>query len=269
MGNGAATGNFYASADKTVSSQKARIDMHRELGSFSFDVAKRLLKVLDEKGDVKKTNLATSSGLNYNVCVRYVEMLNILQWVEVGSVVNITPIGRRVYSRLLDSSDRNNAAPSSKLYNDFEVATRRESEQQRKGISLANSKVKGGKNDPHVMIVDDEPDVASTYEGFLSSINYSVATFNDPYQALREFVSDPTKYDLVILDIRMENMNGLQLYQSLRAINSKLRVVFVSALDAAKELVTVIPEVGDDAVIRKPVSKDNFIKAIKKALAKK
>ena len=46
-------------------------------------------------------------------------------------------------------------------------------------------------------------------------------------------------------------------------------MIFVSALDAAKELVTIIPEVGNDAVIRKPVSKDDFIKAIKKALAKK
>jgi CheY-like chemotaxis protein/predicted transcriptional regulator len=232
--------------------------MHRELGSFSFDVARRLLKVLDENSDVKKTNLATSAGLNYNVCIRYIEMLNILQWVEVNSAVNITPLGRRVYSRLLEQDDRIDNAHSGISRDHL----------QRKNV-LANSEVKGEKNAPHVMIVDDEPDVALTYAGFLSSIHYSVATFNDPYQALRQFVSDPAKYDLVILDIRMENMNGLQLYQSLRAINGKLKVIFVSALDAAKELVTIIPEVGNDAVIRKPVSKDDFIKAIKKALAKK
>ena len=239
--------------------------MHRELGSFSFDVARRLLKILDENSDVKKTNLATSAGLNYNVCIRYIEMLSILQWVEVNSAVNITPLGRRVYSRLLEQDDRIDNAHSG-ISRD-QIATKKP-DLQRKNV-LANSEVKGEKNAPHVMIVDDEPDVALTYAGFLSSVHYSVATFNDPYQALRQFVSDPAKYDLVILDIRMENMNGLQLYQSLRAINGKLKVIFVSALDAAKELVTIIPEVDNDAVIRKPVSKDDFIRAIKKALAKK
>lgn len=263
-----AANNCYTISNKGISFQKARVDMHKELGSFSFDVAKRLLKVLDEKSDVKKTNLATSAGLNYNVCIRYIEMLSILQWVEVKSTVNITPLGRRIYSRLLEQNNRTNNTPSSKIYHDPKIVTKK-SEPQRKNVLLANSEVKGEKDAPHVMIVDDEPDVALTYAGFLSSINYSVATFNDPYQALRQFVSDPTKYDLVILDIRMENMNGLQLYQSLRAINSKLKVIFVSALDAAKELVTIIPEIGNDAVIRKPVSKDDFIKAIKKALAKK
>ena len=241
------------------------VDMHRELGSFSFDVARRLLKVLDENSDVKKTNLATSAGLNYNVCIRYIDMLGVLQWVEVNPDVNITPLGRRVYSRLLEQDDRTDNTLQGVRSN---PVVAKKPDLQRKNV-LANSEVKGEKDAPRVMIVDDEPDISLTYAGFLSSISYSVAIFNDPYQALRQFVLDPAKYDLVILDIRMENMNGLQLYQSLRAINGKLKVIFVSALDAAKELVTIIPDVGNDAVIRKPVSKDDFIKAIKKALAKK
>jgi DNA-binding NarL/FixJ family response regulator len=44
----------------------------------------------------------------------------------------------------------------------------------------------------------------------------------------------------VILDIRMPGMNGIQLYQKLKLIDEDLRVIFVTALDAAKELISIL-----------------------------
>lgn len=79
--------------------------MRREkaLGSFSFDVAKRMLDVLIENGiSMKKTNLASKAGLNYNVCLRYIRILNNLGWVEANSEVSITEIGRGIFTKLLD-----------------------------------------------------------------------------------------------------------------------------------------------------------------------
>jgi predicted transcriptional regulator len=60
------------------------------LGSFSFDVTERILDVLNEHGTrMKRTNLASKAGLNYNVCLRYIEILNTLGWVEVNSEVSM------------------------------------------------------------------------------------------------------------------------------------------------------------------------------------
>lgn len=67
-------------------------------GSFSVDVIKRILSVLSNEGDTKKTVLAGKTGLNYAALVRYISFLGILRWVSFssnsGSGVSITPLGR-------------------------------------------------------------------------------------------------------------------------------------------------------------------------------
>jgi DNA-binding response OmpR family regulator len=93
-----------------------------------------------------------------------------------------------------------------------------------------------------------------------------VRTYTDSYQALKAFASSPNLYDLVILDIRMENLNGLQLYQSLKAMNPLSKIIFVSALDAAKELTSIFSDIGPEDVIKKPVEKETFIKVVRMSL---
>jgi two-component SAPR family response regulator len=83
---------------------------------------------------------------------------------------------------------------------------------------------------------------------------------------LREYVADPFLYDLLILDIRMQNINGLQLYQCIKAINPACRAIFVSALDAASEVVSILPGTRPQDIIKKPVKKQQFVTAVKTAL---
>jgi DNA-binding response OmpR family regulator len=92
------------------------------------------------------------------------------------------------------------------------------------------------------MLVDDQPDVLFTFRSFLEGQGFKVYCFTDPTIALRQFAKgDPSKYDLVVMDIRMPQLNGLQLYQRLKAINSSVNILFVTALDAAEELISVLP----------------------------
>jgi CheY-like chemotaxis protein len=59
-----------------------------------------------------------------------------------------------------------------------------------------------------------------------------VDTFTDSQEALKHFAqSDPYHYKLILLDIRMPNLNGIQLYYRLKAINPNVRIIFVTALD--------------------------------------
>jgi CheY-like chemotaxis protein/predicted transcriptional regulator len=229
--------------------------MAENLGSFSFDVTKRILCTLFNDGSLKKTTLATKTRLNYNVCLRYIQMLKVLGWINVSSEISITETGRNVMKRLLNQ-------PSSDIQNNssYEMSSNSSTLESDKKLDQAIT------HNQNIMIVDDESDVLLTYESFLSYAGFNVSTFVDSYEALRDFASNPRLYDLVILDIRMENLNGLQLYQSMKAMNPSSKILFASALDAAKELTSILPDIESQDIIKKPVDRENFIKVIKMAL---
>jgi two-component system, OmpR family, response regulator ChvI len=120
----------------------------------------------------------------------------------------------------------------------------------------------------NIMIVDDEPDTLFTYEWFLSEEGYNVEAFTDPQEALKRFVQleASSYYQLVILDIRMPRLNGLQLFNTIKAISPDTKIMFCSALDIAKELVSILHDVNYDFIIRKPVEREYFINKINSAL---
>lgn len=227
--------------------------MAESLGSFSFDVTKRILCTLFNDGSIKKTSLATKTRLNYNVCLRYIQMLKVLGWLEVSSEVSITETGRNVMNRLLNQ-------PSSDIQNKSSYYMESNS------LESSNKLHESLTHNPSIMVVDDEPDVLLTYESFLSNAGFNVSTFKEPYKALAEFTSNPRLYDLIILDIRMENLNGLQLYQCMKAINPTSKLLFASALDAAKELTSILPDIQSQDIIKKPIDRENFIKTVRIAL---
>ncbi len=239
--------------------------MAESIGSFSFDVTKRILCTLYNDGKIKKTALATRTRLNYNVCLRYINMLSVLGWVDVSSEVSITETGRNVMNRLLDQTSAGSESTAPYVLNQSSENDIKNISNEQK--SESTNKLAKGSYNHNIMIVDDEPDVLITYESFLSYTGLNVSTFEDPYSALKAFVSEPMLFDLVILDIRMENLNGLQLYQSMKAMKPSSKIIFASALDAAKELTSVLPDVNPQDIIKKPVDREYFLKAVKKALA--
>jgi CheY-like chemotaxis protein/class 3 adenylate cyclase len=115
-----------------------------------------------------------------------------------------------------------------------------------------------------IMLVDDEPDVLAVFKSYLTSEGYNVEAFSDSYNALQSFAtSEPRHYDLLILDIRMPIINGLQLYQRLKAVDQYIPVIFVSALEATDELVSILDGVTTGNIIRKPIDKEHFIQMVK------
>jgi two-component system, OmpR family, response regulator ChvI len=117
---------------------------------------------------------------------------------------------------------------------------------------------------PTVMLVDDEPDILAIFKTYLTSEDYEVEAFSDSYMALQSFArSEPRHYDLLVLDIRMPTINGLQLYQRLKAVDPYVRVIFLSALEATDELVSILDGVKTVDVIRKPIDRKHFIQKVK------
>jgi two-component system, OmpR family, response regulator ChvI len=83
-------------------------------------------------------------------------------------------------------------------------------------------------------------------------------------KALQQFAQvNSSYYDLVVLDIRMPGLNGLQLYYRLKAMNPTIKVLFVSSVDAAQEMISILPGVKLDDVVKKPVSQEQFLYKVK------
>lgn len=119
---------------------------------------------------------------------------------------------------------------------------------------------------PNIVLIDDDPDVSVTFRTYLSKEGINVQTFSKPNEALKYLTSHPSDVRVVITDIRMPGVNGLELYQALRAVNKNLKVIFVTALDAANELLSIFPDVKENDIILKPIEADGFVKRVKGAI---
>jgi two-component system, OmpR family, response regulator ChvI len=118
---------------------------------------------------------------------------------------------------------------------------------------------------PKILLIDDEEDDLIVLERFLKLEGFEVSSFLSPRQAILHFANtDPYSYDLIISDIRMPEINGFQLYYRLRSIKQDAKILFATCLNIAEELLTLIPEVGPQQVIQKPIDKEKFIEIVKK-----
>jgi CheY-like chemotaxis protein len=104
---------------------------------------------------------------------------------------------------------------------------------------------------PRILIVDDEQDVARLFSISLERSGFVVDVFNDPLSVLSNYKADT--YDLLLLDIRMPHMNGFELYQKIKDMDSKVKVCFITAYEESlNEFKTLFPTLEEvDCFIRK------------------
>jgi CheY-like chemotaxis protein/class 3 adenylate cyclase len=126
---------------------------------------------------------------------------------------------------------------------------------------------RSSRSDYNIMLIDDEQDILYSFTEGLSIAGYRSEAFSDSQEALKRFSQmDSTYFDLVILDLRMPEINGIELYSKFKSINRAVKILFVSALDVMPELVSIFPEIVKDDILRKPVEMDDFINKIKRKL---
>jgi two-component system, OmpR family, response regulator ChvI len=111
-----------------------------------------------------------------------------------------------------------------------------------------------------ILIVDDEPDITLTLGKGLEQGGYDVHVFNDPLVALSNF--KPDTYDLLLLDIKMPNMTGFELYRKLKEIDSKVKVCFITAFETYYEKFRqeFFPLEEIKGFIRKPIQIEDLIR---------
>jgi DNA-binding response OmpR family regulator len=115
-----------------------------------------------------------------------------------------------------------------------------------------------------ILLVDDEPDITNSFSLSLEDTGlFEVETYNDSVEALSNFQAH--SHDLVILDIKMPKMNGYELYNKMRKVDGKVKVCFMSALDAnSPELMELSQEI--ECFIPKPVQIKELLQRIETEL---
>jgi two-component system, OmpR family, response regulator ChvI len=116
-----------------------------------------------------------------------------------------------------------------------------------------------------ILIVDDDTDITLAFKKGLENDGFKVDVFNDPLEALSNF--EASKYDLLLLDIRMPKMNGFELYREMDKIDNNVKVCFITAFEVYYEaLREVFPSMEVECFIRKPIEIGNLVKRIKNEL---
>jgi DNA-binding response OmpR family regulator len=122
-----------------------------------------------------------------------------------------------------------------------------------------------------ILLVDDEPDVAFTLKASLETSGFfQVEAFYDSVLALSRFKAGA--FDLALLDIRMPEMDGFQLYRKLREIDNKLKVCFLTAAELGHYRKTdsdVMNELEKHCFVAKPVDNKDLINRLKVILSQK
>ena len=116
---------------------------------------------------------------------------------------------------------------------------------------------------PKLLIVDDEIDVREFARSFFKKRQIEVFTAGGGVTALE--IIEKEKPDLVLLDVRMEEMNGIDVLKKLHEKKQNIKVIMVSGVED-EETVKVAKELGVLGFIHKPLILEELEKIVLKEL---
>ena len=94
-----------------------------------------------------------------------------------------------------------------------------------------SSRVESSSSSRSVIVVDDEIELASLFKTFLINSGYDTVSFSDPLVALEYFKDSSDKHSLIITDMRMPGMCGIELAKKIRNFNDNIKIFLMTAFD--------------------------------------
>jgi DNA-binding NtrC family response regulator len=127
-----------------------------------------------------------------------------------------------------------------------------------------NNETKSHKSKAMILVVDDEPQVADTLRDLLEYEGFKVETAENGRQAL-DRLTIGHQFDLVITDMKMPEMDGLELLKRVQKLRKNLPVIVLTAYATLKNGLQAIKE-GVYDYVSKPFSVDLLISVVHQAL---
>ncbi len=114
-----------------------------------------------------------------------------------------------------------------------------------------------------ILIVDDEEELTILYKEFVRTMGYDAVSFTSPLLALKHYKQRVDKYSLVITDLRMPGMCGLEFANKIRELNPSVKIFLITAFDIADiESKWAVGTAKIDKVIQKPIKLSMLKKTI-------
>ena len=116
-----------------------------------------------------------------------------------------------------------------------------------------------------IIIVDDEADINTALREIFESNGFTVDSFDNPHDALENF--KPHFYDLLILDIKMPEMNDFSFYREIKKLDEKMKVCILTAAEINYgEYSNILSSLPDNCIIQKPVANEDLLKIINEVM---
>jgi CheY-like chemotaxis protein len=127
-------------------------------------------------------------------------------------------------------------------------------------------KITGGTE--HIVVVDDEEAITGMFKNMLSRLGYAVTVCNSGHEMLRQIEAEPERFDLVITDYAMPQMNGIELAEALHRIRPRLPILLCTGVSENLSLEDFTP-FGIVDILLKPVFSNELDAKIRNILASK
>ncbi len=119
-----------------------------------------------------------------------------------------------------------------------------------------------------VLLVDDEEILIEMGQVILGRLGYQVVATTSPVEAVELFRSDPQRFDIIITDLTMPKMTGVELAAEITALRPGVPIILCTGL-AGKITEEEAGQSGIQAMIKKPVSKNDLAKTVRTVLDRK
>jgi DNA-binding NtrC family response regulator len=114
-----------------------------------------------------------------------------------------------------------------------------------------------------LLVVDDASDIVQVLKTGLQKNGFLVSAFNNPEEAIQSFKSNSKDYCLVLSDIRMPALSGIQLARKVKEINPNVKVVLMTSFEIKdNEFSKVFPSLHVDGFVQKPIVISNLTNKI-------
>jgi DNA-binding response OmpR family regulator len=116
-----------------------------------------------------------------------------------------------------------------------------------------------------ILVVDDESDICFVLQSVLGENGFVVDSYDDPHIALKKFKAD--LYNLVILDIKMPELDGFSLYREIKSLDKRVKLCFLTAGEMYNGVPSdILSSQPANCFIRKPIENEELIARIKEII---
>jgi two-component system catabolic regulation response regulator CreB/two-component system response regulator ChvI len=231
--------------------------------TWSDDMYRGFLTYFERLNQLYRDYILNIQKLNesYNESIKLIERMNDIhkEFVENYTKMN------QLYKQHFEDMQRMNQQWFNLFWRPFmgqqQQQEREQTTQRKMDDSIKNNSTRNGRS-RRILLVDDDVDITTSLKIGLEDNGFSVDAFNDPLLALSNF--RPGLYDLLLFDVRMPQLSGLDLYNKIKKEknnNQDLKVCYITAYDIKyEELRKQFPDSHVDCFIKKPIQISDLVR---------